>query len=64
MSPGFFEVMHVPRRSGRLLTAADLDQNYRRDAKDYLEEFFRGLERKGDVKRTFVDGQCSSKPTM
>jgi hypothetical protein len=42
----------------------DLDQNYRREAKDYLEEFFRTLDRKGDVKRTFVDGQCSTKPTM
>jgi hypothetical protein len=45
-------------------SSPDLDPNYRRDAKDYLEEFFRGLERKGDVKRAFVDGQCSSKPTM
>jgi len=42
----------------------EIDPNYRRDAKDYLEEFFRLLDRKGDVKRTFVDGQCSSKPTM
>src|SRR5437899_3618384 len=42
----------------------ELDQNYRRDAKDYLAEFFRGLDRKGDVKRAFIDGQCSSKPTM
>jgi hypothetical protein len=42
----------------------ELDPNYRREAKGYLEEFFRTLDRKGDVKRTFVDGQCSSKPTM
>ena len=42
----------------------EIDPNYRREAKDYLEEFFRLLDRKGDVKRTFVDGQCSSKPTM
>ena len=42
----------------------DLDANYRREAKDYLEEFFRGIERSGDVKRTFVDGMCSKKSTM
>jgi hypothetical protein len=42
----------------------ELDATYRRDAKDYLEGFFRMLERNGDVRRTFIDGQCSKKPTM
>jgi len=42
----------------------DLDSNYRREAKDYLEQFFRTLDRKGDVKNAFIDGQCSKKPTM
>lgn len=42
----------------------DLDQANRRDAKDYLDEFYRTLDRAGDVKRTFIDGQCSKKSTM
>jgi hypothetical protein len=42
----------------------DLDAGYRREAKDYLNEFFRTLDRPGDVKRTFTDGQCSKKSTM
>jgi hypothetical protein len=42
----------------------DLDAGYRREAKDYLAEFFRTLDRPGDVKRTFVDGQCSKESTM
>jgi hypothetical protein len=42
----------------------ELDRDYRREAKSYLEEFFRTIDRKGDVKSTFIDGQCSKKPTM
>ena len=42
----------------------ELDSNYRREAKNYLEQFFRTLDRKGEVKSTFIDGQCSKKPTM
>jgi hypothetical protein len=42
----------------------ELDPAYRRDAKDYLEQFFRTIDRKGDVKGTFVEGQCSKKSTM
>jgi hypothetical protein len=42
----------------------ELDRDYRREAKEYLEEFFRTIDRKGDVNRTFIDGQCSKKPTM
>ena len=42
----------------------DLDRDYRREAKEYLEEFFRGIDRQGDVKSAFVDGRCNKKPTM
>jgi len=42
----------------------ELDPAYRREAKDYLEGFFRAIDRQGDVKRTFIDGQCSKKSTM
>jgi hypothetical protein len=42
----------------------DLDAGYRREAKGYLEEFYRSLDRSGDVKHAFIDGQCSTKPTM
>jgi hypothetical protein len=42
----------------------DLDAAYRREAKDYLEEFYRSLDRPGDLRRTFMGGQCSQKPTM
>ena len=37
-------------------TQADLSQGYRRRAKDYLEEFYRTIDRPGSVKRAFVDG--------
>jgi hypothetical protein len=42
----------------------DLDRAYQREAKEYLEEFFRGIDRQGDVKSAFVDGRCNKKPTM
>ena len=42
----------------------ELDAASRQDARNYLEEFFRMLDRSGDVKRTFIDGQCSKKSTM
>ena len=42
----------------------ELDGDSRRDAKDYLDSFYRSIDRQGDVKRTFIDGQCSKKPTM
>jgi hypothetical protein len=42
----------------------DLDPAYRREAKDYLEAFFRTIDRQGDVKRTFIDGGCSKDSTM
>jgi hypothetical protein len=42
----------------------DLNRDQRRDAKDYLEEFFRDLDRPNDVKRIFVSGRCSTQETM
>ena len=42
----------------------DLSRDQRRDAKDYLEEFFRDLDRPNDVKRIFVSGRCSTQETM
>ena len=45
-------------------TTPGLASAYRRSAKDYLESFFRGLERSGDVKHTFIAGECSKKSAM
>jgi hypothetical protein len=42
----------------------DLDRDYRRDARNYLDEFFRTLDRQGDIRSAFVDGRCNKKPTM
>jgi hypothetical protein len=42
----------------------ELDGSYRREAKDYLGEFFGTIGRQGDIKRTFIGGQCAGKPTM
>jgi hypothetical protein len=41
----------------------DLDAGARAEAKDYLESFFRTIERPASIKRQFVDG-CKPKPTM
>ncbi len=40
----------------------DLSREQKRDAKDYLEEFFRDLDRPGDVKSIFVSGRCPPNP--
>jgi hypothetical protein len=42
----------------------ELDPQQRREAKEYIDEFYRTIDRKGDVNRTFIDGQCSKKSTM
>jgi hypothetical protein len=42
----------------------ELDPPYRREARSYLDEFFRSIDRAGDVKSIFIDGQCSKKSTM
>jgi len=41
----------------------DLENGPRAEAKDYLESFFRTIERPASVKRQFVDG-CKPAPTM
>jgi hypothetical protein len=41
----------------------DLESAGRTEMKDYLEGFFRTIERPASIKRTFVDG-CRSTPTM
>jgi hypothetical protein len=41
----------------------DLENGARAEAKDYLESFFRAIERPASVKRQFVDG-CKPAPTM
>lgn len=33
-----------------------LDEGYRKDAKGYLDQFFRTIEKPGDVKRAFIEG--------
>jgi hypothetical protein len=42
----------------------ELDKDYRREARGYLEEFFRAIDKPGEVKSAFVDGRCNKKPTM
>lgn len=42
----------------------ELDPPYRREARSYLDEFYRSIDRAGTVKSTFIDGQCSKKSTM
>ena len=42
----------------------ELSREQRRDAKDYLDEFFRELDKPGEVKSIFVSGSCSTKSTM
>ena len=41
----------------------DLDQATRREAKDYLEAFFRQIDKPASIKKTLVDG-CKPQPTM
>lgn len=42
----------------------DLSRDMRKEAKEYLEEFYRDLDRPNEVKSTFVSGRCSTKSTM
>jgi hypothetical protein len=42
----------------------ELDRSQRNDARDYLDEFYRMLDREGSVRGTFVTGQCTTKPAM
>jgi hypothetical protein len=41
----------------------DLNPQARAEAKDYLESFFRTIERPDSIKRQFVNG-CKPQPTM
>ena len=40
-----------------------LDDGYRKDAKGYLDQFFKLIEKPGDVKRAFIEG-CGKRTTM
>jgi len=42
---------------------ADLDRDARVEAKEFLDSFFRSIEKPGAVKKQFVDG-CKPAPTM
>jgi hypothetical protein len=42
----------------------DLDPEYRKDAKSFLEQFYSRISKPSDVKKTFVDGECSKKSLM
>jgi len=42
---------------------ADLDRDARTEAREYLESFFRSIEKPGSVKKQFVDS-CKPAPTM
>jgi hypothetical protein len=37
-------------------TVPALDEGYRKDARGYLDQFFKIIEKPGDVKRAFIDG--------
>jgi hypothetical protein len=41
----------------------DLEPDARSEAKDYLEGFFRSIEKPNAIKKQFVDG-CKAQPTM
>jgi hypothetical protein len=41
----------------------DLAAPTRRDVKEYVEGFFRSIDKPGSIKKTFVDG-CKAQPTM
>jgi hypothetical protein len=41
----------------------DLEAGTRRDVKDYVDGFFRSIDKPGSIKKTFVDG-CKAQPTM
>ena len=42
----------------------DLSREQRKEAKEYLDEFYRDLDRPNEVKSIFVSGRCSTKSTM
>jgi len=42
----------------------DLDAGYRSDAKSYLQGFYSTISKDGAVRKTFVSGECSTKPLM
>jgi hypothetical protein len=48
---------------GLLDSMADLDAGARNEAKEYLESFFRSIDKPGSVKKQFVDS-CKPQPTM
>jgi hypothetical protein len=54
-------------RRGDMLTLLesmkDLEADARSEAKNYLESFFRSIEKPGAIKKQFVDG-CKPAPTM
>ncbi len=42
----------------------ELDPAYRGEAKQYLQQFFSTITKDSTVRKTFVSGQCSTKPLM
>jgi hypothetical protein len=44
-------------------TIPELEENYRRDARQYLEQFYRTIDRPNDAKRAFVDN-CGNRAGM
>jgi hypothetical protein len=46
-----------------LESMTDLEPSARTEARDYLEGFFRSIEKPGAIKKQFVDG-CKPQPTM
>ena len=42
----------------------ELDPAYRGEAEEYLQQFFSTITKDNAVKKTFVSGQCSTKPLM
>jgi hypothetical protein len=64
-----FEAAAAPFRAKRTEALAlidslkDLESPLKKEAKEYLEGFFRQIEKPANVKKTFADG-CKAQPTM
>jgi hypothetical protein len=61
----FFDKMRALKTNALALydTLPDMKPYYRKEAKAYLEEFYKTIDNPRDVKRAFIDG-CNNRPYM
>jgi hypothetical protein len=61
----FFARMRAVKAEAMALydTLPGLSDKYRTEAKEYLERFYRTIDRPGDIKRAFIDN-CNNRPYM